>query len=252
MKSRFVQAACCKLAFYNGDPGQGGTLIETAVYGGPLVGGQQAEVSVPWTVPAASEPRTLFVVVDPNLSQEDRDRTNNTATRTVMEPDLTISEIGIQRVGSTRLITVRVANVGALAASDVGVTVRKDAIDGEVLAAASIEQLAAGAYHDISAQWAEAPEQGQVFAIVDEAGAIEEFDEQNNWRSARFEPDVVLLAGDFDYDGDVDLDDYTTYLAPCYTGPSGQVSAGCGACDLDGDADVDLIDFATFQCNFTE
>ncbi len=56
---------------------------------------------------------------------------------------------------------------------------------------------------------------------------------------------------DFDGDGDVDLDDYDTYLVPCYTGPGGQTSQQCERCDLDEDNDVDLIDFATFQCSFT-
>jgi len=62
---------------------------------------------------------------------------------------------------------------------------------------------------------------------------------------------VLPAPGDFDEDGDVDLDDYETWLVPCYTGPGGQASQGCEACDLDGDADVDLIDFASFQAVFT-
>ncbi len=61
----------------------------------------------------------------------------------------------------------------------------------------------------------------------------------------------VPRPGDFDSDGDVDLDDYDTYFAPCYTGPGGQPSQGCEACDLDADNDVDLIDLATFQRSFT-
>ena len=54
--------------------------------------------------------------------------------------------------------------------------------------------------------------------------------------------------GDFDADGDVDLDDYA-FFASAMTGPVATVTPGSGheACDYDGDNHVDLLDFARFQ-----
>lgn len=60
---------------------------------------------------------------------------------------------------------------------------------------------------------------------------------------------TVAPAGDFDADGDVDLDDYEQFAA-CLTGPDGTPS-GCVEVDLDCDADVDLSDCRRFQQCFT-
>ena len=62
------------------------------------------------------------------------------------------------------------------------------------------------------------------------------------------------LNGDYDADGDVDLDDYAAF-ADCLAGPElvpgitqPQCAAACKAAfDLDGDGDVDLADFAQLQ-----
>jgi hypothetical protein len=57
----------------------------------------------------------------------------------------------------------------------------------------------------------------------------------------RFTP---RLAGDFDEDGDVDLDDFAS-LAFCLQGPNTTYAAGhfCRERDFDNDADVDLADY---------
>jgi len=67
--------------------------------------------------------------------------------------------------------------------------------------------------------------------------------------------DDLVVAGDFDRDGDVDDEDYTT-LSSCWSGPGGTIpdlapEYDCPRCDLDDDADVDLIDYATMQTNTT-
>jgi hypothetical protein len=64
------------------------------------------------------------------------------------------------------------------------------------------------------------------------------------------EYEVVSFApGDFDLDGDVDLDDYLS-LAPCLNGPEIVLPSECEVKDLDGNNRVDLGDFSIFQATF--
>ncbi len=71
------------------------------------------------------------------------------------------------------------------------------------------------------------------------------------------EMDIVELElpfpGDFDLDGDVDMDDHA-FWQQCAAGPNDPPPSdppGCEACDADEDGDVDLRDFASFQQDFT-
>jgi len=59
------------------------------------------------------------------------------------------------------------------------------------------------------------------------------------------------VPGDLDGDGDVDLDDFDTFVA-CFTDSGGRIIAGCEACDLDGDEDLDCADWVLFQQAWTE
>ena len=67
----------------------------------------------------------------------------------------------------------------------------------------------------------------------------------------------VIAGGDFDADGDVDLEDYQAML-DAMAGPNGTPAIDPAEClpvylaafDFDGDLDVDLDDFANFQAAF--
>lgn len=54
------------------------------------------------------------------------------------------------------------------------------------------------------------------------------------------------LAGDFDGDGQADIDDFAI-LAACLAGPDQGVSSGCECVDIVADGQIDLVDFAAFQ-----
>jgi len=59
----------------------------------------------------------------------------------------------------------------------------------------------------------------------------------------------MVIAGDLDDDGDVDLADYQVFQAN-FTGPAGSGKTPDEG-DLDGDGDIDLADYGAFQANFT-
>jgi hypothetical protein len=56
--------------------------------------------------------------------------------------------------------------------------------------------------------------------------------------------------GDFDSDGDVDVDDFEDFLR-CFAGPGGALDPGCECFDFNDDDDVDFGDFAALQQAFT-
>lgn len=62
---------------------------------------------------------------------------------------------------------------------------------------------------------------------------------------------VQAPTGDFDADGDVDMDDFSRFQM-CFAGPNrpSLLPSQCGGQDLDGDSDVDLMDFSLFQTCF--
>ncbi len=63
---------------------------------------------------------------------------------------------------------------------------------------------------------------------------------------------MVFSLGDFDDDGDVDLDDSGSFMA-CFTGADGgPVASGCVPGDFDDDGDVDCVDWDGFVDAWTE
>lgn len=61
---------------------------------------------------------------------------------------------------------------------------------------------------------------------------------------------VAASQGDFDHDGDVDVEDFAMFQA-CFNGPGRPpAQPGCEEGDLDHDSDVDIGDFGLFQACF--
>jgi hypothetical protein len=199
------------VAFYQGNPQSGGKLIGSIkTIPGPIAGGEDANVSVTWLVPDTNTPVDIYVVVDPNMVQEDRNWSNNTAIVKVLAPDITVSEIIVQRAGRKHLVTVRIANEGVLPAQNFEVVLRLDEpndVNDPILGGYHIFEILPGAYHDVSftLQSSSLPVgKVTVYVSLDENGFINEFNEDNNKRSVVI---VNYAPADFEPDGDVDTDD---------------------------------------------
>jgi hypothetical protein len=194
-------AADVALAFYDGDPASGGPLVGTAVNAGLLAGGQQAELSLDWLLTASNQPRNLYVIVDPGLVQEDRDRTNNVAiVPGVGQPDLRADYLTSTiegEDGADRLLTARVVNESGVAVNGTTVTLRRDSVAGELLATLPVAgPLSPGTPVDVTWLWENAGPFGsgplRVIAIVDETNTVAEYAEDNNTFTTLVWPRVVV------------------------------------------------------------
>ena len=176
-----------RVGFYDGDPNNGGKLIEEVYREGPLVGGDTLVIPATWIIADSTRVHDLYVVADPDEYLPDIDRSNNTAiVESVLKPDLYVDNLASRELeNGDYVITVRVSNLSGIPAGSFGVALRRDSEDGTVLDVLAVtEELSAGDKLDLTWTWSNpgpfATEPVKVYAIVDSANVIEEVDEENN------------------------------------------------------------------------
>ena len=109
-----VAAQNVQVAFYDGDPAAGGTLIQAVTIPGWLKSSDEQEVTVAWTIPAPAAARTVFAKVDPSGLVTEFDETNNTRSLALNGVNLQLEYVSgsVLRDGSVRVVA-RVKNLGA-------------------------------------------------------------------------------------------------------------------------------------------
>jgi hypothetical protein len=185
--------------FYDGDPAKGGVAIGARqVIPVTLIAGGRQNVSVSWNVPQSQSSHEIFVVVDPNLAVEDRDRSNNELSARTVLPDLAIATCWSTEVSRTSMaLTARVVNTGVIPTGACAVSWRLGAPDGAPIGTSTIPPLIAGGAYEATFTWdttghLTGDQSAQVFAVADAAQAVPEFDETNNVSSlAVFHPPVT-------------------------------------------------------------
>jgi hypothetical protein len=176
-----------QVAFYDGDPGNGGVMIgNTITISEVLIAGGTKDVVVAWDVPSAGMPREVFVVVDPALALDDSNRANNTMSKWTVLPDLVIESSWSTEVsGNVVSLTARVVNEGAVPTGAFAVSWRLGAPDGREVGSTPIESLDVGGAYEATCQWKtddrkHPREFMPVYAIADPANLIGESQETNN------------------------------------------------------------------------
>lgn len=171
---------------YDGDPGSGGIFINEAILAGPLAGGHAAEITISCELGGGDMPHHLFVVLDPDMTIDDRNRSNNTASVRSTMPDLTIETAWSDPVSPTTLaLTARVVNTGAIPSGDVVMSWRLDDAEGQEIGRTTVESIDPGAIYEVMFLWeVEAPIQPDQFLVVwvgvDPDNTVSELDETNN------------------------------------------------------------------------
>ncbi len=253
------------VAFYDGDPLAGGTLVDLATELGPIAGGGSALLEVDWVVPAAAVPRDIYVVVDPYQQQAEADITNNTAFITALGPDLLVSEMWLsQPTACTRIINFIVTNSGAVPTAATTVTVQSVSTNGPLVACLPLPPLAGGNSAELSTLWT-GPAVGEgvrprVVVTVDPDDLIYEVEEYNNLEYSYIDLNAAG-AGDCNTNGvadDCDLllgtsTDCDTNGVPdeCQVAPLCLLPGStCQDCQSNGVVDLcDILTGASFDLN---
>jgi len=149
--------------------------------------GASADVTVDWTVPAASLPGTIIAVIDPDHLLPDADTSNNSNLIVLALPDLTIDSIRYEARGDSTFIAARVVNSGNAPAGATSVLFHRDTVNGALIAAQQIPALDVGASIDLTLDVATQPR--EVWVVVDEPNAIAESNETNNIRHFEIAPE---------------------------------------------------------------
>ncbi|MCF7837926.1 MAG: carboxypeptidase regulatory-like domain-containing protein, partial [Candidatus Marinimicrobia bacterium] len=154
VRNQGEMSADVTVEFYDGDPLQGGSLIEGVFLAAEeLVPGGEVEVTIPWEVPADAVPQRVWAVVDPELDLDDRDRANNSATRTTVLPDLLVASAQAHEVSPTAVeLVVTLENDGVLTPADHFLVEWRNEED-TVVASALAEPMAPGTSQDVAALW---------------------------------------------------------------------------------------------------
>jgi hypothetical protein len=188
--------------FYDGDPSGGGVVVgDRQVIPGTLIAGGKQNVSVSWKVPRNENSHKIFVVADPCLAVEDRDRSNNRLSVRTVLPDLAIETCWSTEVSSTTMaLTARVVNTGVIPAGAFDVSWRLGAPNGEEIGKSTIGSLIGGGAYEATFMWdtnghLNVGQHAQVFAVADSTGSVPEFDDTNNVYSLAVFHSPVLSPG---------------------------------------------------------
>jgi len=172
-----------QVAFYNGDPANGGTLIGTATVPGWLEAATAAEVTLNWTVPAPAQARTIHLKIDPTAAVTESDETNNALALPINGVDLALEyqSGSVLRDGSARVV-VKVTNLSA-PESPVSMLKLKTSDTSATLAEISVSQLAPGQSVEVPFDLPAGthPEGDRAYVLViDEENLTEDIDVENN------------------------------------------------------------------------
>ena len=175
-----------QVRLYSGDPAQGGVMIGQTAVAGPLAAGTNATAEFAWSVPEDPNSHALFVVVDPDRVQEDRDRTNNMASLWTVLPDVAVDSAWSDELSPTQVaLTARVANQGVIPTGVFDLSWRLGSVDGPEIGRSVIEGLTASAVNEATFVWNSTAYLGgddaaTIYVVADPAQTMRDMNATNN------------------------------------------------------------------------
>jgi hypothetical protein len=237
-----------EVAFYDGDPNNRENIIgDKQVISQTFIAGGTKKLSVVWDIPAEPNSHEIFVVADPCMNLDDRDRSNNTVSTLTVLPDLSIESCRSTDVSGTKVsLTARVTNAGVIPTAAFDLCWRLGSSEGEEIGKSTFESLDAGEIREVAYIWNMAgrtfsDEYIQVFALADDPNSIYEFDEKNNTHSITVHQQLGCPKWDLDGDYRVNMEDFSI-LAGFWSHEGCSEPDWCSGIDFDHSGKIDILD----------
>jgi hypothetical protein len=184
------------VAFYQGDPNNGGTEIGETNLAFVLAPGATNVVSIPWTVHATTNALPIYAVIDPNQQFSDSDLLNNEVTNTFCEPDLAVQSLTWGQITSNLFsVTATVINQGTIPSQQATVSFLLNSLTGTTLFSTNIVSLAPGQSIDVNFIWnvSNLGNGVSLFAVVNGVTNALDFNPQNNALQLTIQPNITQV-----------------------------------------------------------
>ncbi|MDE3066595.1 MAG: hypothetical protein KGJ60_03490 [Verrucomicrobiota bacterium] len=183
------------VAFYQGDPADGGIEFASTNLAVVLAPGATNVVSIPWTVPATTNAMAIYAVIDPNHQYADSDLLNNEASNTFVEPDLAVQAVTWGQITSNLLsVTATIINQGTFASQPATVSFFVNSPTGTSLFTTNIVGLAPGQSVDVNYLWnvSNLGSGVNLYAVVN-TGTNADFNPQDQTQEITIQPNVAQV-----------------------------------------------------------
>jgi uncharacterized repeat protein (TIGR01451 family) len=184
------------VAFYQGDPANGGTEIGQTNLAFVLAPGATNVVSIPWTVPATTNPLPVYAVIDPDQQYPESDLQNEEINNMFVEPDLEVQSVTWSQITSNLFsVTATVINRGTIASQPGTVSFMLNSLTGTTLFSTNIAGLSPGQSIDVNFIWT-VPSLGNgltLFAVVNGGTNAPDLNSQNNVMQATIQPNISVV-----------------------------------------------------------
>jgi len=223
------------VAFYDGNPTNGGVLITNVPISGWFEGAATNAVSALWVVPEPATNHVLYAVVDPDGVITEFDEANNTLSVRMGGTDLAVSLVSqsAETNGALRVIA-QVQNLGAPRATNSVLAIRREGQTNAPLATVAVPALEPGRLAQVALDLPAGtqPEGEAIYRLfADETGVVADVDTNNN--TTAFAVNLWL-----DADGDGMPDGYEKQYS--FLDPNNPNDASL---DYDGDGMSNLAEY---------
>ena len=172
------------VAFYDGNPTNGGTLITNIALSGWLEGAATNTVTALWVVPEPATNHVLYAVADPANAVTEFNETNNVQSVSIGGVDLAVSLLNytVETNGAVRVIA-QVQNLGAPSAGTNVLAIRRAASTNAPLITVAVPSLEPGRLAQLALDLPPGtqPEGEAIYTLrADESTATSDVDTNNN------------------------------------------------------------------------